>query len=394
MQERLLSICTRLGCCITLGAVPLAAIGQDSPNSVWNSSGVESTSPTRSTEKSQHGLVLRPGKVDAHYARASGADDGILMIWTPAVKGGLRFGVSGDQAVVIGGYFRPPLPWSDSGELILGGQYNDLDGAEAYEIQGEYRFPMGLGVGAGFVELPSSDLDVLFGKLSFRARLESWQYILAFQVQSMGDRTRPGAYVAVFESRSMLVAGYDGEQWRTTFGFASTNHEARWSPAVEVLWVDNSVGDLSGPKILFANATLGFRGGFLSHPARLGRAMGPTGLEFGNPLGFIQPTWNRRLNVWELGGMAGFRISRIQFPNGAVDGKYEGLIFPFQVLGLIGAIDGIFVGGYWADRMTGDSPGMLGGILMNIGRLHFGGDAEYDADLRQPVLNVGIIYRL
>ncbi len=60
-------------------------------------------------------------------------------------------------------------------------------------------------------------------------------------------------------------------------------------PAVEVLYVDNTIGHFSGTRNLFANVTLKYGGGFLSHPARLGRAMGPQGTEYGNPLGFLTP---------------------------------------------------------------------------------------------------------
>ena len=42
--------------------------------------------------------------------------------------------------------------------------------------------------------------------------------------------------------------------------------------------------------------------------------MGPQGLEFGNPLGFLFPTWNRRLEVWELGKLGAARFERIEYP--------------------------------------------------------------------------------
>ena len=61
----------------------------------------------------------------------------------------------------------------------------------------------------------------------------------------------------------MGVVGFDGEQRRTTFGYvAPKNENTQWRPSLEVLYVDNRIGKLAGPQFIFANATLGFNGGF------------------------------------------------------------------------------------------------------------------------------------
>ena len=57
--------------------------------------------------------------------------------------------------------------------------------------------------------------------------------------------------------------------------------------------------------------------------------MGPQGVEFGNPFGFLRPTWNHRANTWELGGLANFRAVRTRSASGAIAEKYE---LPFPLL--------------------------------------------------------------
>jgi hypothetical protein len=261
---------------------------------------------------------------------------------------------------------RPLAAWPKAGDLILGGLGLDGPSEEAAEFQGEYRFPFGLGFGGGFVETTLANRDVAFGKATFREHWGAWHFILEAQAQRYGPETFPGGYGAIHTSQVMGVAGTDGEQWRATLGYIAPWTNTAWRPTLEVLYVDNSIGRVNGPKVWFANATLGYTGGFLSHPARLGRAMGPQGLEFGNPLGFLTPTWNRRLEVWEMGGLADFRAEHLTAPNGSVSERYEGLVFPFQMADTKTVLDYLFVGGSCLRSPAKDTPGVIAGMTGKV----------------------------
>jgi hypothetical protein len=286
---------------------------------------------------------------------------------------------------------RPLLAWPKAGELILGAQGLDALTENAVEFQGEYRFPFGLGFGGGFVDTTLADRDIQFGKMTFRNRWGRWNYVLEVQGQDYGEETFPGGYGAIYNPEVMGVLGTDGEQWRAAVGIISPWTDAFVRPTLEVLYVDNSIGEFDGPKVWFANATLKYSGGFLSHPARLGRAMGPQGLEFGNPLGFLSPTWNRRLEIWEMGSLADFRAEHITTPSRATTERYEGLVFPFQFAGTKTVLDHLFAGGSYFKSRTKDTPGVIGGFTGKAWFLNLSVGVEYQFDTAETTVVVGII---
>jgi hypothetical protein len=293
--------------------------------------------------------LLHPGKLDSFYSTTEGGDDKYnLMLWSPVFKGG--YGTvspeHGVQTTYGGGFFRPFTAKPSVGDLIVGLQYLETGNKRQTEVQGEYRFPFGLGIGGGVVERKGSDEDITFSKLSYRNSWNGFRYIASMQQQKNAGTNSPGGYLGLYDESWMGIVGTDGEQWRGSLGFVTPKkNNTSWRPAAEVLYVDNSIGKLEGSKFLFVNATLGFRGGFLSHPARLGRAMGPTGLEFGNPLGFLSSTFNRRLNVWELGGIADFRLVRLDLNNSTSTETWETIFFPWQVFDAGDSLtSGLFLG--------------------------------------------------
>lgn len=337
---------------------------------------------------------FHPGKADFHYLHDDSSNQYNFIWWSPTFKGG--WGIidydNKTDTKYYGGYIRPLLPKSGKGELILG--YLEVDGSTSddYEFQGEYRFPFGLGFGGGFVSRSAGGKDVEFGKITYRTKDKKINYILELQYQEMGDDGACGGYMTVYNEEVMFTFGDDGEQWRAVLGYIAPKGNEKWRPAFEIMYVDNTVGDIDGNKFLFINATLGFKGGFLSHPARLGRAMGPQGLEFGNPLGFLSPTWNRRLDTWELGDLADFRIVRTEKPSGAITDRTEFLIFPFQFDDNTDILDALYIGGFYArDPVEEDSSGILGGIFGKFGFLTLGVGGDYNFDTGEKRVIVGII---
>lgn len=355
--------------------------------------------------------LLRPGKVDLLYKRRFDVDQYNAFLWTPLIKGGGGVFDSGAGNVTTygGGFFRPLAPWPERGDLILGAQGVDNDFRSDYEVQGEYRFPFGLGIGGGALESLREADDIRFGKLTYRNTLRDWNYILAVLGQRTGFEERyggpisgpatefhtsPGGYAAVYNAQWMGVYGNDGEQWRGTLAYIAPESWKVVRPVVEAIWTDNSIGNRPGPKSLFVNGSLRFEGGFLSHAARLGRAMGPQGLEYGNPLGFIFPTWNRRLEVWEMGSLVDFRLERIEQVSDIVQERYEGYVFPFQVQPSRNRwLDAFFAGGAYSKTGRDETPSIIGGVLAEVGFVRVSVGVEYQSDPHETSVVVGLIDR-
>ena len=347
----------------------------------------------------QHGVnsesaLLRPGKLDFLFKHRPNENQYNFFGWTPLFKGGagiLDPDNPGPSAKYVGGFVRPLAAWRDKGDLILGAQGVEAGPREDYEVQGEYRFPFGLGIGAGIVEASNPANDLAFWKTTYRNQWGALNYILEVQGQEIGGETSPGGYVALFTEQLMGVAGTDGEQWRATAAFIAPDRKQLFRPTVEVLYVDNSIGQFNGPKSIFANATLRYEGGFLSHPARLGRAMGPQGSEFGNPLGFLFPTWNRRLEVWEMGNLGDLRAERIRFPNHTTQERYEALFFPFQFDQNKNILDHLFAGAAYLKSQDRDTPALLGGYFSVIGFLKVSVGVEVELHPSQTSIVIGLI---
>jgi hypothetical protein len=192
----------------------------------------------------------------------------------------------------------------------------------------------------------------------------------------------------------MGVYGYDGEQWRSTLAYVAPESWKTVRPVIEAIYTDNSIGERDGPRSLFVNGSLKFEGGFLSHAARLGRAMGPQGLEYGNPLGFIFPTWNRRLEIWEMGSLLDFRLERIEPPHGVAQERYEGAIFPFQLQPTRNRwLDAFFVGGAYIKNGSYETPSVLGGVLAEIAFIRLSIGVEYQPDPDETNIVIGLIDR-
>jgi hypothetical protein len=238
-------------------------------------------------------------------------------LWTPIVKGGFGFIDVPDQTgtaySTYGGFFVRPLQHlknngNDKGELLLAYNYayhrmtaatapRDFNGYY-WETQGEYRFKFGLCLGGGMADGeqfespagPPRNND-FFSKLSYRGKFgEGWNYTITAQAQQVSDKVWAGGYLAVYGKPGSLAGGYDGESWRVSVGYVGKISDKLIVPAAEVLYIDKSIGDnTTAPKTIWFNGTLKFKGGFLSNDGRLGRVMGPTGLEYGNPLPYLVP---------------------------------------------------------------------------------------------------------
>jgi hypothetical protein len=335
----------------------------------------------------------KPGKLDLHVDRTGSAERANLFWWSPVVKAGIGvLDVDGVETRYGGGYVRGVRRGL---ELIAGGGLVDREEARDFELQAELRLPGGIAFGGGAADYDGAVPDVTFGKAVHRGRIGSWSTVLALQVQEVGRETSSGGYAGLWEDRFMAVIGADGEQRQATVAFMAPQAESStFRPVLEGIWIDQEVGDLAGPQILFVNGTLGFQGGFLSHPARLGRAMGPTGVEYANPLGFLWANgpWNRRLDPWELGRLGDLRLLRVERPNGVTSATWEALVFPLQLAGREGLLDGIFVGAsYRTLTGTDDDPGPLAGYIGKVGFLQLALAVDVGLESDDTRATLGII---
>jgi len=118
----------------------------------------------------------------------------------------------------------------------------------------------------------------------------------------------------------------------------------------------------------------------------------PQGLEFGNPLGFLFPTWNRRLDIWEIGALANFRVVKLDFPNGTRNEEYEATVFPFQFYKHdTTVLNNLFMGVKNSRNSTERSWGVMGGFFGKVGFLQIAVSVEYDVAVEEMSFVLGIV---
>ena len=125
--------------------------------------------PAMENEPGGFEKALHPGKVDLLYRHLTATEEiastdsfGPRHFGAAGASSPLRTGIPFIMAAAIS---RPLVPWPEAGDLILGGLIVDSGDRRDYELQGEYRLPGGLGMGAGIAD------TALSATMSFSARL-------------------------------------------------------------------------------------------------------------------------------------------------------------------------------------------------------------------------------
>jgi len=215
----------------------------------------------------------------------------------------------------------------------------------------------------------------------------------------------------VYNKEWLVTYGNDGEQWRSAFAYIAPPLTEILRPAIEVLYIDNSIGKIGGDRTLMVSGSLGFSRGFLSHEATLGRAMGPTGMQFSNPLGYLNtaadPNFNRRAEVLEIGGLLNFRYINNSVAAGSPRTEtFEASVFPGQWLGVGPLLGSIFIGGgitspngttpYKSTRAQINQNGVSGnvGYIQRFGHVDTNVRVQHDFDIDDTQLYVGVQYWL
>ncbi len=329
-------------------SAPLAAVGQSSPAAFFTT----------------------PYMVDIRASHAATNDQDALNVtlWGPNLNGGIgsRRDGNGGDTTYVGAFFRPFGNNIDR-DLVFGVNYLNDNGISQSEAQGQYIGRDGVGFGLGYVEGLANSRDLYFTKFIYRKKHRDWNVYLSPQWQRNPDKNDLGGYLALSNDEVFMSAGTDGEQWRGLLGVvAERGKTASLQPTGEILYVDNSLGDRDGVKFFFVNGSLQYAGGFLSHQSRLGRALGPSGNHFGNPLSFLSQSWNRNADVWEIGQLANVRIIEAEFPNGQEVEIFETVVFPTQFVRDSSWANGLFLGfqnrdfRFESDTLQSGKAGLIG----------------------------------
>ena len=358
---------------------------------------------------------FKGGKIDSNFNRYANGDFSFNdILWTPVFKGGggsFDSETGGQNLNYYGGYARPLLTKPELGELFVGGQQVLQGDRISTEVQGEYRLANGLGFGGGFADKSQSVLDAKFAKVSYQNQWQDIKYIVSAQWQNYAGKDYGGGYVALYNKEWMATYGNDGEQWRSAFKYVAPQITEKLRPALEVLYIDNSIGKIGADKTLMVSGSLGFSKGFLSQEATLGRAMGPTGMQFANPLGYFNtatdPTFNRRAETWELGGLLNFRYINTSVASGSPRTEtFEANVFPAQFFGVDNFLNSIFIGGgisnpngakpYRSTLATINQSGVSGnmGYIKRFGHIDTNVRVQHDFDVNDTEVYVGAQYWL
>ncbi len=391
--------------------------------------------------KKPYKSAMQPGKVDITLKANAVSIDYNLIVWTPVVKAGIGYiDLPGKKYAQYGGFFLRPLQplafkGKDKGELIIGFNYAKYKDTATnakpvlnsfnWDLQAEYRFKFGLCLGGGvvkssFFESPTGALrnNDYFFKASYRGGFaKEWKYNITGLVERFNKKIRGGAYAAIYGPYGSLSGGYDFESYRVSLGLMAKKDRKYFKPAAEVLFIDKTIGfNRMAPRIVWFNGTLKFTNGFLSNESRLGRSMGPTGLEYGNPLSFLTPIndgnpifnpinnpgapiWNRALNTWELGGLLNARLLHFRLPNKSLWGMAEVTFFPFQFMKKrIYFLENVFVGSnyaYYVKVPAGQNAiksfTVETGFTHRVKSLGINLEVEYNINNKNATFNAGII---
>jgi len=253
-----------------------------------------------------------------------------LVVWGDTITGGAN--VTRDEGDVtrtsLGLYFQNNP--SMKTDYKIGVNYRSIGDEDSFEIQGTLGLTNHVSVGGGYLARENGE-DIPFLRGEYKKSKNGVSYVVAPTL--VKDSTvKAGIYAAAYSDQYFASVGSDGEQRRALLAFIAPKGDGKLRPAAELFYVDPTIGKTSGAQFLFVNASIQYRGGFLSSKSRLGRALGPQGTHYGNPLSYLSVDWNRAVDVWEIGGLANFRMIKRNFPNGVEVNSTQFVAFPIDLL--------------------------------------------------------------
>jgi len=292
------------------------------------------SSSVASPARAQAGDPYRPILSDFHTRSPSRDRSEINAIqFGETLTGGANFTyLDGlDDVSSAGAFIRPDLGTED--EFVIGTSFVDNAGESQFELQTRYTLASSLGLATGYFRSGASgQSDLFFARVNYEVPFMGGKVSLSPVGQRNLNRDYDlGAY-AVYTNADLLVGGgFDGEEVRGTVNYAFPTKLGALRPAGEVLYVDNSVGEIDGAEIMLAAGTLGFSGGYLAQGFSMGRVAGPTAVYQVNPVSFTSPAWNRFYDVWEYGDFVSVEALSVQAGDGRTT-RYSAVVYPAQLL--------------------------------------------------------------
>lgn len=322
-----------------------------------------------------------PRFADFWLGVANEAIDGNLIVRQPTLVGGVSYDAldGAPDVAAFGAVARPVNDPSGRGEFAFGGNYLANADIRQWEVQAKYVAAGGIGMGAGFARLQAAG-DTWFVSAIARGQHGAFRYDVSPLIQDNPDGLSFGGYVALYTDRLFLSGGSDGEHWRALGAWSANNgDDSDIDPSIEILFVDHGIGRLDDGRFLFVNGSLKRNAGFLSTRSRLGRALGPQGLQFANPVAFLSQPWSRTVDVWETGGIMNLRFAKRVIPGEKTTTLAQVVVFPMQALGGEARFRGLFAG-IQHEHIALRSTSVLLGYTGRRGRTSVNIAASYDID--------------
>lgn len=296
-----------------------------------------------------------PGMLDLRRQHDNGFDQTNLALWTPVVRGGFgRIAPEAGGNVDYGSVFLNTGRFTGKrlyGVLMYGQVANPY--GRIAEAQAEMRLQVApgdhLGIGVGHADRFGAPVW-RYAKIGWRHESNTLGWI-AYAIDNVNaGRHSPGFAFAIYNNVWIAGGEWNRERRRLLLGYtAPAGRELR--PAVEYFHFDRAPGSIPGPEYLEVSFTLDFTGqGYFSTGSRLGRAIGPAGLQFSNPVGYLLPNWNRRADTWELGRLVNGEYRMYRSAAGGVQRDGEVVAFPFEFGARRSRLDGVFLGPGWRER--------------------------------------------
>lgn len=322
-----------------------------------------------------------PRFADFWLGVADDAIDGNLILRQPNLVGGVSYDApdGAPDVTAFGAVARPVDDLSGRGELAFGGNYLANAGLRQWEVQAKYVASGGIGMGAGFARLEAAG-DTWFVSAIAKGQRGTLSYHINPLIQDNPNGLSFGGYAALYTDHLFLSGGSDGEHWRALGAWSAHNGgDSDIDPSIEILFVDDGIGRLDGGRFLFVNGSLKRNKGFLSTGSRLGRALGPQGLQFANPVAFLSQPWSRTVDVWETGGIMNLRLARRAIRGESTTTLAQAVVFPMQTFGGAARFRGLFAGiQHEHDALRSTS--VLLGHAARLGRASVNIVGSYDID--------------
>lgn len=297
-----------------------------------------------------------PGLFEALHNHTEAFEQDNLALWTPMLVGGIG-SIRPDQggAVRYGNLAVTSEPMSASGRQVLGMYgFVQTPGSWASEGHGEYRWSVAadeqFALGGGLAELDNGR-DYGYAKFGVRSQIGRLHYLGYLTANTYRGGISPGFYSAVHNDQYFAGGELSADRHTIVLGYAAEKGDRYFRPAFEYFAFDRGIGQVGGANFTMISTTLRFAdSGYFTVGARLGRALGPSGVQLTNPVGFLLPTWNRLAGIWEIGRLLNLRYQEFQpFPGAPRSRVGEAVLFPADLFAGSSFPKAIFAGGAWQD---------------------------------------------